>query len=781
MARWAAGRACKYGLALLMGSSALSAPAIAQTTPGDDPQLAEIVVTAQRRVEKLQDVPIAVSVFTALQRDRLGINSIQDTANFTPGMSYQDYPNRLSLRGVGRLTNALGSDPGVAIYQDGIYTSETSPVGLFPLFAARTEILRGPQGTLFGRNSIGGAVNTYARRPTADWSAEGRLVLATYDTVQASATVAGPIANGLRVRLGGAYDYQGRGFVRNDFGGPGLGARNDYYIEAQIEADLGERGQLWLKYNTAKWRRTAPITVQADPNLTSAFFPPNSLVPSPTFGDPVPNPSATDLRRANLDDNGFANLDNNHSITGILTYDLGGIEFKYLGNYQQFDYSSRQDYDNSTRASFSLLGNTVGSAQQLFIGNKKRQYSNEITLSGSSSRVKWIIGAFQYHDSEEQPVSIASPNQAQLATPLNAATFAPAAPNPARLFFRQRGKVFSDSLAAFGQADVMFGDVTVTAGLRYTSDLKRGEEDFRQIFFEPFTLAGISPVVAACCSLDVTPAVNARTLRRRFEGVTGRLAISWKADADTLVYGSVANGYKSGGFNLGQLAQNAVVDPERVWAFEAGVKHEVANRLRFNATAFANLYQDQQVIVGVIRNNIVATDFVNAPRARALGAEIETVWTPTDALSLTAVYSFLDAKFTDFCCAVDVSGANPALPLDLAGNRLPQAPRHRLTLNAGYGVPFLGGRVTGLATFAHVSDTWYAVFTTDKFRAPAFEQVDFRITYESKGFTAIAFMKNAFDVQAINGIALGPASAGLPRQVVPNAPRTVGIELQKRF
>jgi iron complex outermembrane receptor protein len=758
-----------------------AAPALAQTRPGDDGPLAEIVVTAQRRTEKLQDVPIAVSVFTALQRDRLGINSIQDTANFTPGMSYQDYPNRLSLRGVGRLTNALGSDPGVAVYQDGIYTSETSPVGLFPLFTARTEILRGPQGTLFGRNSIGGAVNTFARRPTAEWSAEARAVLGTYDLAQLSATVAGPIDDAVRIRIGGVYDYQGRGFVRNDAGGPGLGARNDYYFEAQVEADIGERGQFWLKYNTAKWRRTAPITVQADPNLTTAFFPPNSLVPSATFGDPVANPSVADIRRANLDDNGFANLDNNHSITGILTFDLGGVELKYLGNYQQFDYASRQDYDNSTRTSFTLAGNVVGAAQQLFIGNNKRQYSNEVTLSGTSARVTWIVGAFQYHDTEEQPVSIASPNQPQLATPLNAATFAPAAPNPGRLFFRQRGKVFSDSLAAFGQADVRFGDVTVTAGLRYTSDLKRGEEDFRQIFFEPFTLAGISPIVAACCSLDVTPAVNARRLRRRFDGVTGRLAISWKADAATLVYASVANGYKSGGFNLGQVAQNAVVDPEGVWAVEAGVKHEVAGRLRLNATAFANFYTDQQVVVNVIRNNIVASDFVNAPRARALGAELEAVWTPTDAISLTGVYSYLDAKFTDFCCAVDVSGANPALPLDLAGNRLPQAPRHRLALNAGYGVPFLGGRATALATFAHVSETFYAPFTTEKFRAPAYEQVDFRITYESRGFTGILFMKNAFDAAAINGIALGPASAGLPRQVVPNAPRTVGIELQKRF
>lgn len=753
----------------------------AQTAPGVDSSISEIVVTAQRRNEKLADVPISISVFTALQRDRLGINSIQDVANFTPGASYQDYPNRLSLRGVGRLTNALGSDPGVAIYVDGIYTSETSPIGNFPLFVQRIEVLRGPQGTLFGRNSIGGAVNTVSRRPTKEWTAEMRLNLGNLRLIQPSATISGPIADGLRVRLGGVYDYQGIGFVRNAFGGNGLGTRDDYYLEAQVEADLGDRGLLWLKYNTASFNRSAPVTVQIDPNRVGEYFPANAIVPNPVFGDPVPNPGTTDLRRVNLDDSGYARLSNNHSITSQLSWDFGPVEFKYLGNYQQFDYESRQDYDNSTRQTYSFAGNIIGSQQELFIGNNKRQYSNEVTLSGSDNRISWIVGAFQYHDTEEQPIRITSPNQPQLGVPLALPSLALALRNPDLAFFRQRGEVRSDSLAGFGQADVRFGNVTITAGVRYTRDIKRGEEAFRIVFFEPFTLAGIAPPLATCCSLDVTPSPVNRTLRRSFDGVTGRLALAWRATSDTLVYGSIANGYKSGGFNLGQVAPNAVVGPERVLAFEAGVKHEIANRLRFNLAAFYNRYIDQQVLVAVVRNNIIATDFVSAPRARAFGVEAEAIWNPTDAISLTGVYSFLDAKFTNFCCAVDIASSQPTVAQDLSGNRLPQAPRHRVAINAAYGVPLGSGRLTGLVTYARVSETYYAAFTTDSYRAPAYDQTDFRLTFETRAQTVILFLKNAFDSDAINGVALGPAAAGLPRQAVPSAPRTFGIELQARF
>jgi iron complex outermembrane receptor protein len=768
-------------MALSGQGSARAADVAAAIADETAERLPEIVVTAQRRGENLQNVPIAVSVFTSKTRDLLGINTIQDIANFTPGLTFQDSPNRLSIRGIGRQTNALGSDPGVAVYVDGIYTSEASPVGNLPIFIQRIEVLRGPQGTLFGRNSIGGAINTISRRPSKTWTSEMRLTVASFDTVTPNATISGPITDGIRVRLGGFYDYAGKGYVTNANGGPGFGTRDDYFLEAQIEADVGSHGLLWLKYNNSSWERSAPIAVQLDPNITTNFFPAGSLVPNANFGDPTPNPGVTNPRRVNLDDQGFVRLRNSHSITGQFDYDFGGVQFKYLGNYQQFDYTSENDADNSNRKTYNFFGYTVGSQLRVLIGDSKRTFSNEVTFSGSSDKFKWIVGAFQYREKESQPFEITSINQPQLLVPLVAATFQPAAANPAQDLYFQRGEVRSNSWAGFAQGDLKLGNVTVTAGVRYTRDIKTGTEVYRLIFWEPFTLAGINPAVALCCSLDVTPANNTRTLRRSFGGFTGRLAAAWQVDTDTLIYGSVSNGYKSGGFNLGQVAPNAIVNPEQVTAFEIGSKLQLGNTLRLNTAAFYNIYYSQQVLVSAIRNGITQQDFVNARRSRSLGFEAEALWTPTKNITISGNYSYLDAKFTDFPGQQDVTSATPTLLQNLAGNRLPLAPRHRLAVNAGYGFAIGDGRLSANVTYAYVAERFFGPFSTRQYRGPASDQTDFRMSYDSKRFTIIAFAKNAFNTLSYNALGIGTSAGLFPRGIVPSPPRTFGIELQARF
>lgn len=138
----------------------------------DRRSIEEVIVTATRVESSAQETAIAVTTFGAREREELGLRTIQEIAAFTPGVSYQSNPNRFTIRGVGRLDNATGSDPGVATYYDGTYTSETAAIGQIPLFIERTEVLRGPQGTLFGRNAVGGLVNVISRRPSDEFSAD---------------------------------------------------------------------------------------------------------------------------------------------------------------------------------------------------------------------------------------------------------------------------------------------------------------------------------------------------------------------------------------------------------------------------------------------------------------------------------------------------------------------------------------------------------------------------------------------------------------------------------
>src|SRR5947209_19891930 len=179
--------------------SALGTHAQAQsrsgTTAATTNTIEELVVTAEKREQNLQDVPIAISAFTDKQRDIVGIQSIQDMTNFTPGLQYSTSTDRVSLRGLGRLTNVLSADASVANYADGVYETFAVRAGASTLFTDRVEVLRGPQGTLYGRNSIAGALNIISKRPTDDWYAEARVGYANYEHSGLELAGSGPTLN----------------------------------------------------------------------------------------------------------------------------------------------------------------------------------------------------------------------------------------------------------------------------------------------------------------------------------------------------------------------------------------------------------------------------------------------------------------------------------------------------------------------------------------------------------------------------------------------------------
>ena len=173
------------------------------------------MVTAEKRTQSLQDVPVAISAFTSANRDLVGINTIQDMTNFTPGLNYSAAADRNSIRGVGRLTNSHPIANAVALYDDGIFSSSTVPAGKTPIFTDRVEVLRGPQGTLYGRNSIGGAINVISKRPTEEPYAEVRATIGNYDHTLVEAAISGPLAPDPQYRLVGNWDKQGEGYFTN--------------------------------------------------------------------------------------------------------------------------------------------------------------------------------------------------------------------------------------------------------------------------------------------------------------------------------------------------------------------------------------------------------------------------------------------------------------------------------------------------------------------------------------------------------------------------------------
>src|SRR5262245_39962817 len=215
--------------------------------------LEEIIVSAQKRNENLQDVPVAVSAFTDQTRDLVGIQTIQDFTNFTPGVTYSTSLDRMNIRGVGRYTNNLSTSPGVATYGDGFYNSSNHQADTTPLFTERVEILRGPQGTLYGRNSIGGAVNVLLKRPSDNFEGEVRATAGNFGQHRAEGLFRGPITDSLAFVIGGGLYRQEEGFLQNIKGLDEEGQQDEQFATAQLSFKFGDVADIWVKYAYANW------------------------------------------------------------------------------------------------------------------------------------------------------------------------------------------------------------------------------------------------------------------------------------------------------------------------------------------------------------------------------------------------------------------------------------------------------------------------------------------------------------------------------------------------
>jgi len=235
-------------IAALLVSSAFTVPAFAQVEV--------VVVTAEKRVQDVQTVPVAISVFGSDKRDAVGIQSIQDMTNFTPGLQYSTATDRISLRGVGRLTNVLSADASVANYDDGLYETFAVAAGRSSLDIDRVEVLRGPQGTLYGRNAIAGALNEITTGPTHEFQAEFRATYGNYEHYTLEGNVSGPITDNWQYKLYVNWDKQDKGYAKNIVPGTPqeYGVLNNLYIDAQIQAQFfGGKLDFWTKYQTAWW------------------------------------------------------------------------------------------------------------------------------------------------------------------------------------------------------------------------------------------------------------------------------------------------------------------------------------------------------------------------------------------------------------------------------------------------------------------------------------------------------------------------------------------------
>lgn len=836
--------------------------------------LDEVVVTAQKRSENLQEVPVAISAYTSETRDLLGISTIQDLTNFTPGLSYSTSLDRASLRGIGRQTNNLASDPGIATYTDGFYNVSTRSAARSPLMVERIEVLRGPQGTLYGRNSIGGTINVISRRPTESWGGEVRVSYDNWSRRVAEATLSGPITDWLRFRIAGNYAKQTEGYFTNVSGGPDEGGvEDDHYAELQLDADVGDNVNVWLKVSVNGYdnsRRAGALVGDYD----YGKIPSGYLAPAGAYGlvlsgsdfeqqggNSTVNPALTHIRSFSTDVPTNNKLKDSPSVIAHVTWDLGGMDLKYVGGYTEYEYTLITDYDGTAVSAYIIplaAGSTCvapsclplryrPSSIQYYIEDKE-YFSHELNLSSNGDgALQWIAGLYMYDEKYKQPVYFPTENPALMTPSFSVApgfVVTPgAAPNPTGWIYYIDTHLRTTSQAAFGQVDWSVTDAwKITTGLRYTRDEKSGSEYTRQLCYGLTSFYGCPDLAVNGANSPSSDATNiliyhnnpagttgvavlnaatgvwSRGLHAEWSATTGTAGVAWTPSDDAMLFAKYSRGYKSGGFNSGAIVQFPTTEPETVDAVEMGWKQQIGGSFQINTSVFFYRYDGMQIPLSVNPQGggPTQTQFFNMD-VESKGLELETVWRPLDRLQVLFNYAYLDPvvkKSDKSCCFVDGAdplavqpgatpvgprvgtGANVSQGQELAGQRVPQSPRHKLALNINYTMNFDSGDLT-----ASVSDTWkdetyFSVFNRWYSLAPSYNQIDLRLLWKpsTMPLTVTTFVRNLTDSLGYDGMGgvrqaqIPAGGAGVPvipasiaRNVSLTPPRTYGAQFQYKF
>ena len=616
----------------------LAAPALAQDAAQPAGQIEEVVVTALRRETTLQNVPQSVAVLNGETQRERGQQRLEDLQTSVPNVSFTNTSNssQLYIRGVGNTFINAGGDPGVAFYQDGAYVSDQRTTNTSMFDVQRVEILRGPQGALYGRNAVGGAVNVISARPSA--TSEGRVdaVVGDYGRFESEGFFTGAVADGVAGRLA----YQVRkldGYTKNQLGGR-LGGpdrfddQDSYAVRGQIAVDLPSDGRINL---LASWYREDPN----GPSLAVVSVPGVVYPAEALYGQrPTNRPrsvkatvGSTELEVATLN--------------ATLVQPLGANTLTVTVNYRDGVQDFLNDCDGVAAEACRYAAHT----------SSQDYYAEAYLASPGEDRVRWIVGGAYVRFNQSQNVQV--PWQTL------AAYRAPGVPTnvPFFIHYDAGGKLDVESVAVYADLRIQLNAAWALLGqARYSETTKRS----RDYQFIPSFGVGVTGF-----------ANHLKNTHTPFKvGLEGKLA------PDILVYASYATANKDGAINIGAL-QTTPVKPEEVQTWEIGEKASFLDRrLQVNGAVFSSQYDNLQIaqIIGPI------AALANVPKTTIRGAELEVVAQPVSGLRLTAGVGYIDGTFDDFINSRTIPGPLPAPPSDLSGNQVPNISKWSVNLDGQY-------------------------------------------------------------------------------------------------
>lgn len=643
------GRHAKGLMVSAIALMSLPGHSLAQTADVPQSSLGDIIVTAQKRSEAVQDVAAAVTAYSADQLRERNINGIESLSSTVPGMQFTFQMNvaRISIRGLGDDgTYGSSAEARVAYHLDGVYISRPSDILATFYGVDRVEVLRGPQGTLFGRNAVGGAVNVITRDPGDEIEANLLANIGTRGTVIFEAGGSVPLADGLSLRIDGKtqdHDDYNRNLAATGSEPDGINNLHSRAIRAKLKIEPTDRLRIVLggDYYWQRDRSQDQQVGESAPNL----FPIPFQIP---LGGRVYGPKKRDVYL-----NIVPQLYREHwGLLATANYDISdSLEFVSITGYRKSHDTHLWDSDMSD-------ANLVPHNDDF----RAKQFSEEARLQYSSDRLDVIVGGYYFSENQTS----------QQLAPLDQRLFG--IPGQRLVAgYNLGGTVKTTALAGFAEATFKVTDaLSLTLGGRYSWEKKKKIGEFLQVDTvrdaQPFPYDNPLPLIPLFPSLNET---------NTWKNFTPKVSVKYDINPDAMVYATYSKGFKSGGYSIGYFTPG--FKPEKLTNYEVGAKLDLLDkRLRLNAVGFIYEYKDIQVF----RADVIATVIDNAGKAKVKGVELEVVALPFDGLRLDGSFTYTRARYSEF---LTIDNTRPELgTISLAGNPLPNTPE----LGATYGIQY---------------------------------------------------------------------------------------------
>ena len=753
----------------------------AATNPTQEPVDGNaIVVTAQRREQTLQDVSASVVAIGADRLENSQINSLQDLQTVVPSVEFGNDFNqaKIFIRGVGANTSTTGNATGVALHVDGavVARAEAQLTSLFDL--ERVEVLRGPQGTLYGRNATGGSINLITAKPTTELSGYGRLTYGNYNAIVAEGAVSGPIANGILFRIA-AKSEDRDGFGKNPATGNDVDDLNRRMIRGQLEFNFSPATELLLMGEYFRQNDHSG----AIHYLRASFPGVPRLAPLGIGG------YAADPRDLASEVN-TGTTTRTYSFTGTFRSEISdSLTLTDIANYRRFKSSLFQDLDLS-----AVIDSLQANGQATTIQERRidsTQYSNELQLNYQVKNFDLVVGGF-YFNERQRPidnVGLARRNGMASNIPILQAAginldeaYALCGYSPdggSTVIAPKRVCIHSnlgdEAWAIFGQANIGLGALspaldsfTLKLGGRYSHEHVTSENPAIII-----ARNGLGPVVHFTAAGTHT--------ERSFADFTPEAGLEWHANRDLMLYYTYSEGFKAGsGENA--AGSTTIVNPEKIKNHEVGVKATVGRGISINLAGYSyklNGAQLNKTIAGGAGG--FTTIFENAAETKAKGIELDVFGRVTPNFRVSGSLAYTDAEYVDFVtldpidprnvntppapaynpvtnpnptafgapCDGDLDPATPTCEIQLAGNRVRNTPKWAWNVHAEYDIPFAGGgEVTLQGDVTHKSRIYFTEYQRDIESSAPYTFVDLGAMYHAANdrLSLQLWVKNLFDI-----------------------------------